>query len=69
MADNTDSTPKPDAVLSRRNALLRLGLAAGTAYVAPTVLGLNRASAEDSYYYQSPPWGRPSKNKSSKGRD
>lgn len=67
MADNTDSTPKPDTVLSRRNALLRLGLAAGTAYVAPSVLGLNRASADDDR--DSPPWGRPSKKRSSKGKD
>jgi len=66
MADNPETTP--DTTLSRRKALARLGLGAGTAYIAPALFGLNKAAADD-YSYSSPPWGRPSKNKSSKGKD
>jgi hypothetical protein len=42
--------------LNRRQALARLGLAAGTAYAAPTLLSLTEAKAQGG-----PPWGRPSR--------
>ena len=74
MADNPNPAPPPDKRLSRRDALARLGLAAGTAYAAPVVLGLNQASADDNNGGGGddgggPPWGKPSKHKSSKGKD
>jgi len=46
----------PVVALNRRQALARLGLAAGTAYVAPTLLSLTEAKAQGG-----PPWGRPSR--------
>lgn len=68
MADIPNPDPTPDKRLSRRDALARLGLAAGTAYAAPVVLGLNQASADDGGGDDGPPWGKPSKHKSSKGK-
>lgn len=50
----TQSAPQPPRALNRRQALARLGLAAGTAYAAPTLLSLKEAKA-------GPPWGRPSR--------
>jgi hypothetical protein len=47
---------KAPVALSRRQALARLGLAAGTAYAAPTLLSLTEAKAQGG-----PPWGRPSR--------
>lgn len=41
--------------LTRRKALARLGLAAGAAYAAPLLTGLNRAAADDGG--DRPPWG------------
>lgn len=46
----------PSDALNRRQALARLGLAAGTAYAAPTLLSLTEAKAQGG-----PPWGRPSR--------
>lgn len=73
MADIPNPDPTPDKRLSRRDALARLGLAAGTAYAAPVVLGLNQASAKDDGGGgdDGPPWGKPSKHKhkSSKGKE
>jgi hypothetical protein len=51
----TEAPPAP-AALNRRQALARLGLAAGTAYAAPTLLSLTEAKAQGG-----PPWGRPSR--------
>ena len=47
MTDLTDDTEKSDqSALSRRNALIKLGLAAGvTTYVAPLLTNLNQAEA------------------------
>ena len=50
----TNNDPQSPSALSRRQALARLGLAAGTAYAAPTLLSLTEAKA-------GPPWGRPSR--------
>jgi len=50
----TQNDPQAPRALSRRQALTRLGLAAGTAYAAPTLLSLKDAKA-------GPPWGRPSR--------
>jgi len=36
--------PEPDCSVERRNALLRLGLAVGAAYFAPTVLSIDRSA-------------------------
>lgn len=58
---------KPD--LTRRMALARLGLVAGTAYVAPMITPLNSAAADDRDGEHGPPWGRPSRKRSSKGHD
>jgi len=49
----TQNDPQAPRALSRRQALTRLGLAAGTAYAAPTLLSLKDAKA-------GPPWGGPS---------
>jgi len=48
--------PEAPVALNRRQALARLGLAAGTAYAAPTLLSLTEAKAQGG-----PPWGRPSR--------
>lgn len=59
---STSDPRKPDAVSGepvspeRRRALKRLGIAAGAAYLAPAVLGLNESAANSG-----PPWTRPSK--------
>lgn len=50
------ATPDAPQTLNRRQALARLGLAAGTAYAAPTLLSLTEAKAQGG-----PPWGRPSR--------
>ncbi|MFN4281729.1 MAG: hypothetical protein ACK4NA_03720 [Alphaproteobacteria bacterium] len=47
---------EPASALNRRQALAKLGLAAGTAYAAPTLLSLTEAKAQGG-----PPWGRPSR--------
>jgi len=53
----TPDAPRGASVkLNRRQALARLGLAAGTAYAAPTLLSLTEAKAQGG-----PPWGRPSR--------
>jgi len=49
-------SPDAPVALNRRQALARLGLAAGTAYAAPTLLSLSEAKAQGG-----PPWGRPSR--------
>lgn len=47
---------------SRREALALLGLGAGTAYVAPTLLSLTDADAHHAPGHDGgPPWGRPSR--------
>lgn len=61
------ATLKPS--LTRRMALARLGLVAGAAYVAPVITPLNSAAADDRDRDHGPPWGRPSRNKSSKDRN
>ena len=59
-ASQTDAgvsaSSEPSSALNRRQALAKLGLAAGTAYAAPTLLSLAEAKAQDG-----PPWGRPSR--------
>ena len=50
------ATVEPANALNRRQALAKLGLAAGTAYAAPTLLSLTEAKAQGG-----PPWGRPSR--------
>lgn len=50
------ATAETPVALNRRQALARLGLAAGTAYAAPTLLSLTEAKAQGG-----PPWGRPSR--------
>lgn len=49
---------KPD--LSRRRLLTRLGLAAGAAYVAPTMLQMTPAKASGRSGYSRPSYSRPS---------
>jgi len=48
------SSDRKHEPLSRRKALARLGLAAGTAYVAPLLTNLRSAKADDD---GGPPWG------------
>lgn len=55
-AQNDAKSPEAPVALNRRQALARLGLAAGTAYAAPTLLSLTEAKAQGG-----PPWGRPSR--------
>jgi hypothetical protein len=45
MKDHTTEENRETQELSRRKALTRLGLAAGVAYAAPTIVHLDRASA------------------------
>lgn len=52
-ASTVSSEPESAA---RRLALKRLGLAAGAAYVAPTLLSLTEADAQDG-----PTWQKPTK--------
>ena len=60
-----DDTPN----LSRRRLLARLGLAAGAAYVAPTLLHLTPASASGKSRpsYSRPSYSRPSFSRPSRG--
>jgi hypothetical protein len=44
----------PNRSMDRRSALARLGLAAGVAYLAPTLATLKSASADDAP--DAPPW-------------
>lgn len=78
MADDSNSENAPNRRLSRRRALARLGLAIGATYAAPTVIGLNRAAADNGDDGgdggdDGPPWGRDrhghSKHRSSKGKN
>ena len=65
MTDNADT---PD--LSRRRLLARLGLAAGVAYVAPTMLQLTPAHASGfsrGSGYSRPSYSRPSISRPSRG--
>lgn len=55
-AATPDAPHGAPVTLNRRQALARLGLAAGTAYAAPTLLSLTEAKAQGK-----PPWGRPSR--------
>ena len=62
----TDDTPD----LSRRHLLTRLGLAAGAAYVAPTLLQLTPAHASGysrGSGYSRPSYSRPSFSRPSRG--
>jgi len=43
-SDDSTATEAPDAPLSRRKALAKLGIAAAIAYTAPTVLHLDRSA-------------------------
>lgn len=54
-----DDTPD----LTRRRLLTRLGLAAGVAYVAPTMLQLTPASASGRSGYSRPSYSRPSRGR------
>jgi hypothetical protein len=56
LAQPEAEAPGAPVALNRRQALARLGLAAGTAYAAPTLLSLTEAKAQGG-----PPWGRPSR--------
>jgi hypothetical protein len=58
-----DDTPN----LTRRRLLTRLGLAAGAAYVAPTMLHLTPASASGRSGYSRPSYSRPSFSRPSRG--
>lgn len=49
----------PSVTLSRRRALARLGLAAGAAYAAPTVLHLDRRAFAASTPCPPPGWTGP----------
>jgi len=65
----TAKDSKPD--LSRRRLLARLGLAAGAAYVAPTLLQLTPAHASGfsrGSGYSRPSYSRPSFSRPSRGR-
>ncbi len=44
MADQQTSENNASRAMSRRNALARLGLAAGVAYAAPTIVHLDRSA-------------------------
>lgn len=44
MADQTNSENRSLRAMSRRKALARLGLAAGVAYAAPTIVHLDRSA-------------------------
>jgi len=59
-------TPKPD-LLSRRRVLGRLGLAAGAAYLAPAMAGLNAARASGGG--SAPSRGRTRSRSRSRGSD
>ena len=65
-------TQNSDMPVDRRRALKRLGLAAGAAYLAPTLLSLNAAAAQDpsaSPTSGGPDWNRPSKPSKPKKND
>ncbi|MEE4345915.1 MAG: hypothetical protein V2I53_03945 [Paracoccaceae bacterium] len=60
-----DDTPDP----TRRRLLTRLGLAAGVAYVAPTMLHLTPAKASGRSGYSRPSHSRPSRGRGRGKRD
>ena len=45
MLDHTNSEDPTSTGMSRRKALARLGLAAGVAYAAPTIVQLDRSAS------------------------
>jgi hypothetical protein len=44
MVDHSNSEDRTSGAMSRRKALTRLGLAAGVAYAAPTIVHLDRSA-------------------------
>lgn len=44
MSDHANSEVRTTGTMSRRKALARLGLAAGVAYTAPTIVHLDRSA-------------------------
>lgn len=58
MADQTNSENSTSRAMSRRKALARLGLAAGVAYAAPTIVHLDRSANAKTLPSPCPPPGK-----------
>ena len=65
MVDHSNSEDRTSSAMSRRKALARLGLAAGVAYAAPTIVHLDRSANAKVLPSPCPP---PGKGKGKKGK-
>jgi len=63
MVDHSNSEDRTSGAMSRRKALTRLGLAAGVAYAAPTIVHLDRSANAKTLPSPCPPPGSGGKNK------
>jgi len=66
MADQSTGENHTSRAMTRRKALTRLGLAAGVAYAAPTIVHLDRSANAKTLPSPCPPPGK-GKGKSKKG--
>lgn len=67
MLDQTSTDDRTSQTLSRRKALARLGLAAGIAYAAPTIVHLDRSANAKVLPSPCPPGKKGKKGKGKKG--
>jgi hypothetical protein len=58
MVDQSTSEDRTPRAMSRRKALTRLGLAAGIAYAAPTIVHLDRSANAKTLPSPCPPGGK-----------
>ncbi|MDA0786985.1 MAG: hypothetical protein O3B37_11925 [Proteobacteria bacterium] len=63
MVDHSTSEDRTSGGMSRRKALARLGLAAGVAYAAPTIVQLDRSANAKNLPSPCPPPGGKGKGK------
>jgi hypothetical protein len=67
MVDHSTSEDRTSGTMSRRKALTRLGLAAGVAYAAPTIVHLDRSANAKTLPSPCPPSGGGKKGGKTKG--
>lgn len=67
MVDHSANEDRTSRTLNRRKALARLGLAAGVAYAAPTIVHLDRSANAKTLPSPCPPPGGKGKGKGQKG--
>ncbi len=66
MVDHSNIEDRTSDAMSRRKAVARLGLAAGVAYAAPTIVHLDRSANAKTLPLPCPPPGKGKKGKKGK---